>query len=89
MSPETSIPPIQEVKRESCFVRRGVQKITTLTKVIFRDGRAITFTGSLDRKEAFFQGYFQRALEMGLPEDQARGVALARPPAPLKGGFPG
>ena len=63
------IPGIKKVLYESVFVRGYQQRI--VTKVYFRNKSALTFCGSLPKKEARRQAILQKALEAGMTSEEA------------------
>jgi len=63
------IPGIKKVLYESVFVRGYQQRI--VTKVYFRNKSALTFIGSLPKKEARRQAVIQKAMEARLTPEEA------------------
>jgi protocatechuate 3,4-dioxygenase beta subunit len=63
------IPGIKKVLYESVFVRGYQQRI--VTKVYFRNKSALTFCGSLPKKEARRQAVIQKAMELGMTPEEA------------------
>jgi hypothetical protein len=63
------IPKIKKVLYESIFVRGYQERM--VTKVYFRDGSAVTFIGSLDRKEACHQAFIQKGRDFGMTAEEA------------------
>src|ERR1700690_2393847 len=68
-----NLPGIKSVKAEA--VSYGVRATYYITRVNFKDGRTVTLQGELPKKEAFYQAYFQRALDAGLTNDEAHEYA--------------
>lgn len=69
MNPTIEIPKIKKAVKEDLF-GNGYQR-RTVTKVYFRDGTAITFNGSLSRKEIIFNGYYQKGRDAGMTVEEA------------------
>jgi protocatechuate 3,4-dioxygenase beta subunit len=63
------IPGIKKVLYESVFVRGYQQRI--VTKVYFKNKSALTFVGSLPKKEARRQAVIQKAMEAGMTPEEA------------------
>ena len=63
------IPGIKKVLYESVFVRGYQQRI--VTKVYFKNKSALTFVGSLPKKEARRQAVIQKAMEAGMTSEEA------------------
>jgi protocatechuate 3,4-dioxygenase beta subunit len=63
------IPGIKKVLYESVFVRGYQQRI--VTKVYFKNKSALTFFGSLPKKEARRQAVIQKAMEAGMTPKEA------------------
>ncbi len=63
------IPGIKKVLYESVFIRGYQQRI--VTKVYFGNKSAITFSGSLPKKEARRQAVIQKAMEAGMTPEEA------------------
>jgi hypothetical protein len=63
------IPGIKKVLYESFFVRGYQQRI--VTKVYFKNRSALTFVGSLPKKEARRQAVIQKAMEAGMTPEEA------------------
>ena len=83
MNQSIEVPAIKKIKAQQVF-RGGMQSYTVryVTRVFFKDGKALTFAGELSRKEAIYQGYFQRALEAGLSLVDAESFAGSKYPIP-------
>lgn len=62
-------PKVKKVLYESVWVRGCQQR--TVTKVYFRDKSVLTFAGSLPRKEAVFNAYYQKARDAGMTVEEA------------------
>jgi hypothetical protein len=69
MTLNIEIPGIKKVLHESVFIRGCEQRI--VTKVYFRNKSALTFVGSLPKKEARRQAMIQKALEAGMTSEEA------------------
>ena len=67
------VPKIKKAEREEYFIR-GCQR-REVTRVLFKDGTCLTFSGHLTRKEIVFNGYYQKAMEAGMAEEEARHFA--------------
>ena len=63
------IPKIKKVLYETVFVRGFQQRM--VTKVYFKDKSALTFVGSLPRKEASRQALIQKAKDAGMTGEEA------------------
>jgi len=63
------VPKIQKVLYESIYVRGFHQRM--VTKVYFRNNSALTFIGSLPKKEARRQAILQKAMEAGMTPQEA------------------
>ena len=79
-----NLPPVKSVKTEAVSYR--MLSTHYITRVSFRDGRAVTLQGELPRKEAYYQAYLQRALDAGLSREEADHYAQTKYPTPLKKG---
>jgi len=83
MNPTIEIPRIKKAVREevfACDFRRRV-----ITKVYFRDGTHLTFSGNLSRKEIVFNGYYQKCRDQGMGEEEAAVFAGKGRVEPTKG----
>lgn len=60
---------VKKVLYEPVWVRGCQQR--TVTKVYFKDKSVLTFAGSLPRKEAVFNAYYQRGRDAGLTVEEA------------------
>ena len=69
MSTTVEIPKIKKAVREEVF-GNGFQR-HVVTKVYFRDGSTLTFSGNLSRKEIVFNGYYQKCRDMGMTVEEA------------------
>jgi len=69
MSTTIEIPKIKKAVKEDVHVH-GCPK-GTVTKVFFRDGTALTFGGSLTRKEIIFNAYYQKGRDAGMTVEEA------------------
>ena len=83
---EIIIPKIKSVKVEPVYVLARTHNVAEVTKVTFKDGKAITFSGHLSRKEATYQGYLQRAKDAGLTDQDAENFAAHQYPEPMQKG---
>lgn len=77
------VPKIKKVLREEVFAH-GFQR-RVITKVYFRDGTFLTFSGELSRKEVVFNGYYQKCQDLGMSEEEAVLFAGEGRVEPLKG----
>ena len=73
---------IKKAEREEFFVN-GCQR-RVVTKVYFRDGSTLTFSGNLSRKEIVFNGYYQKCRDMGMTVEEAAIFAGKGQVEPLK-----
>jgi hypothetical protein len=85
MNENITLPPIKSVKTEPIYYGLGAARY--ITRVSFKDGRAVTLQGQIGKKEAFYQGYFQRALDAGFSPEEADRFAKTKYPIPLKKGM--
>lgn len=69
MNQEIEIPKIKKAVKEEVFLHGYQRRI--VTKVFFRDGTAITFNGSLSRKQIVFNGYYQKGRDAGMTVEEA------------------
>jgi hypothetical protein len=76
------VPKIKKAVREEVFAHGFQRRI--ITKVYFRDGTFLTFSGELTRKEIVFNGYFQKCQDLGMTEQEAALFAGKGKVEPLK-----
>ena len=69
MSTTVEIPKIKKAVREEVFANGFQRRI--ITKVFFRDGIFLTFSGQLSRKEIIFNGYYQKGRDAGMTVEEA------------------
>lgn len=79
MNQEIEIPGIKKVLYEQVFVHGCQQHMTT--KVYFKGGSALTFAGSLDRKKAIREAYFQKGRDAGMTMEEAEVFADSKIPS--------
>ena len=84
MSVTTEVPKIKKAVREEVFGYGYQRRI--VTKVYFRDGTFLTFSGQLSRKEIVFNGYYQKCQDLGMTVEEAAIFAGKGQVEPLKGG---
>ncbi len=78
------LPKVKSVKSEPVYY--GIRGTQYITRVTFRDGRAVTLQGELSKKEAYYQAYLQRALDAGLSYEEATTYAQNQYLVPIKKG---
>lgn len=83
MDAAIAVPKVRKVEQEFVFAF-GFRE-HTVTKVYFKDGTALTFSGRLARKEAVFNAYYQKARDLGMTMDEAATLAGQGVVEPLKG----
>ena len=69
MNTAVEIPKIKKAVREEVFAN-GFQR-RTVTKVYFKDGTFLTFSGHLSRKEIVFNGYYQKCRDLGMGVEES------------------
>lgn len=79
MNQKNEIPGIKKVLYESVYVR-GCQQ-DRVTKVYFKGGSSLTFAGSLDRKKAIREAYFQKGRDAGMTTEEAEVFADSKIPS--------
>ena len=77
------VPKIKKAVREEIFAYGFGRRI--ITKVFFRDGSFLTFSGELSRKEIIFNGYYQKCRDLGMGVEDAAIFAGKGKVGPLKG----
>jgi|GEM_PF-2117811 len=82
MSTTVEIPKIKKALKED-FYAYGCQR-RIVTKVYFRDGSTLTFSGNLSRKEIVFNGYYQKCRDLGMTMEEAAIFAGKGQVEPLK-----
>ncbi len=82
MNETVEIPKIKKAVREEVF-SQGFQR-RVVTKVYFRDGSTLTFSGQLSRKEIVFNGYYQKCRDAGMGVEEAALFAGRGRVEPLK-----
>jgi hypothetical protein len=82
MNTTVEIPRIKKIGEEHFWVRGSQYR--AVTKVFFRDGTAITFSQKFTRKEAVFNGYYQKCRDLGMTVEEAALFAGKGQVEPLK-----
>ena len=82
MSTTVEIPKIKKAVKEDFFAYGCQRRI--VTKVYFKDGTALTFGGSLFRKEIIFNAYYQKGRDAGMTVEEAAIFAGKGRVEPLK-----
>lgn len=72
MKNKTKVSQIKKVEYEFVPVRGEARQ---MTKVHLKGGRVVTFFGALTRAEAVFNVSYQRNIEKGMTEKQAKAIA--------------
>ena len=83
MSTTVEIPKIKKAVREEVFACGWQRHV--VTKVYFRDGSTLTFSGQLTRKEVVFNGYYQKCRDLGMTVEEAAIFAGKGWVEPVKG----
>lgn len=77
------IPKVRKVEQEAVFTFGCRER--AVTRVYFKDGMALTFSGRLVRKEAVFNAYYQKAMDLGMSGEEASIFAGQELVVPLRG----
>jgi hypothetical protein len=79
MNQKIEIPGIKKVLYEQVFVG-GYYDGRMTTKVYFKDGSAVTFAGSLSKKEARSQACFEKARDAGMTAEETEAFLKSKRP---------
>ncbi len=69
MNLTVEIPKIKKAVKEDFFTYGCQRRI--VTKVYFKDGTILTFSGNLSRKEVVFNAYYQKGRDVGMTMEEA------------------
>jgi hypothetical protein len=78
------VPQVKSVKAEP--VHYGIRTTYYVTRVTFKDKRAVTLQGEWGRREAIFFAFVQRAMDAGLTKDEALDFTISQFPEHQKKG---